>query len=78
MRIGMQTGNTVERLGFESGYAAIKAAGFDAIDWNLDHAVKYSDLINGTFNGTSIFEKPLDEVIEYYAEELAYIRKNGL
>lgn len=78
MRIGMQTGNVVDVLGFEKGYAAIKNAGFDAIDWNLDHAVKYRDLVNGTFKGTSILEKPLFEVIEYYAEELACIRKYGL
>ncbi len=78
MRIGIQSGNTTDWMGFEKGYAAIKNAGFDAIDWNLDHAVKYGDLVNGTFKGTSILEKSLDEVIEYYAEELAVIRKNGL
>ena len=78
MRLGIQTGNVVDVLGFEKGYAAIKNAGFDAIDWNLDHAVKYGDLVNGTFKGTSILENPLDEVIKYYEEELTYIRKYGL
>ena len=72
MRIGIQTGNVVDVFGFEKGYAAIKNAGFDAIDWNLDHAVKYRDLLNGTFKGTSILEKPLCDVIDYYAEELAW------
>jgi len=78
MKIGVQTGNIVDSLGFEKGYAAIKKAGFDAIDWNLDHAVKGSDLRNGTYRGTSILEKSLDKVIAYYAEELSYIRKNDL
>ncbi len=78
MRIGVQTGNVVDILGFEKGYAAIKNAGFDAIDWNLDHAVKWSDLLDGTYMGKSIFEKPIEEVIEYYGEELEVIKKTGL
>ena len=78
IRLGVQTGNVVDVLGFERGYAAIKNAGFAAIDWNLDHAVKYGDLVDGTYRGTSIMEKSIEEVIEYYSEELSYINKNGL
>ncbi len=78
MKIGVQTGNVVDRLGFERGYAAIKAAGFDSIDWSLDHAVKWGDMHNGTYRGKSILEKPLSDVISYYDEEVSYIRKNGL
>ena len=78
MKLCVQTGDVVDRLGFDKGYAAIKNAGFSAVDWNLDHALKESDLEKGTYKGTCIFEKSLDEVIAHYAEELSYIRKYDL
>lgn len=78
MKLCVQTGDVVDRLGFEKGYKAIKDAGFDCVDWNLDHAWKNADIRNGTYLGKSIMEKSLDEVIEYYAEELEVIKKNGL
>ena len=78
MKISIQTGDIVDRLGLETGYAAIKAAGFEAVDWNLDHAWKASDLRAGTHLGKCIFEKPLDEVIKHYEYELNLIKENGL
>ncbi len=78
MKVGIQTGNLVEKLGFERGYAALKEVGFEGIDWNLDHACSGMNLINGTYRGTSILEKSLDEVISFYEEELSIIKKNGL
>jgi len=78
MQVGIQTGNVINRLGFEKGYAALCEAGFGGIDWNLDHACSGADLINGTYRGKSILERPLDEVIAHYEEELSVIRKNDL
>lgn len=78
MKLSVQTGDVVDRIGFEKGYALIKQAGFEAVDWNVDHAWKSSDLVNGTYAGTCIFERPLNEIREHYAEELSYIEKNGL
>ena len=78
MKISVQTGDIVDRLGAEKGYALIKKAGFDAIDWNLDHAWNSSDLRKGTYKGKCIFEKSLPEVTEHYSDEIAIIRANGL
>lgn len=78
MKISIQTGDIVDRLGLKAGYAAIKKAGFEAVDWNIDHAWKGSDLRNGKYRGTCIFEKPIEDVIAYYAKELEIIRKNNL
>lgn len=78
MKISIQTGDIVDRLGLEQGYAAIKETGFEAVDWNLDHAWKGSDLRNGTYRGKCIFEKELNDVIKYYEHELNIIRDNGL
>lgn len=36
MKIGIQTGGILEKLGIEKSFEAIKAAGFDCVDLNLD------------------------------------------
>lgn len=78
MIISMQTGDVVDELGLCEGYKAIADAGFNAVDWNLDHAVKHTDLVNGTYKGKCIFEKDIDEIMAYYGAELAEMKKNGL
>ena len=77
MRISIQDAGTCDTLGFEEGYAAIAKAGFEAIDWNIDHALRAAD-IKALKLGNCIFEKPLEEILAYYDEELSFIRKNGL
>lgn len=84
MKVCIQTGDVIDRVGAEKGYALFKKAGFESIDWNLDHALKidfknYDKVMkNKEYIGTCIFEKSLDEVIEHYSKELAIIRENGL
>ena len=78
MKLCVQTGDVVDRLGLEKGYAAIKEAGFEAIDWNLDHAWHSSDIREKIYRGKCIFEKSLDEVIAHYSQELEIIRANSL
>jgi len=77
MKISVQDAGTCDCLGMEQGYAAIKSAGFDAIDWNIDHALP-TEKIKALQYGNCIFEQPLEEILKYYEEELAIIRKNGL
>lgn len=78
MLVCIQTGDIVDRLGIAEGYKAIKECGFDAVDWNLDHAWRGRDIRELDYEGKSIMEKPLNEVIAYYADELAVIKKNNL
>lgn len=78
MNICIQTGDIVDRLGIKEGYKAIKDAGFGSIDWNLDHAWCSSDYTDENFYGKCVFEKSLEECMEYYKEELEVIRENGL
>ena len=47
MKISIQTGGTIERLGIEAGIEAIAAAGFQAIDLGMDAGYKWEDLVNG-------------------------------
>ena len=78
MKICVQTGDVVDDIGLEEGYSLIKKAGFEGIDWNLDHAWNPSDVRKGIYGGNCIFEKPLDEVILHYDNELEIIKRNKL
>ncbi len=78
MYISVQSGGIVpEWNDMEAGYRMIREAGFDGIDWNLDHAWDRVQVKKGQM-GYCIFQEPLEKVHEYYAQELAIIRKNGL
>ncbi len=79
MKIAIQNGNLPFDFGEEKTYRMIREAGFEAIDWNVDHALKGKVLGAATeLKDLCIFEKELPEVLAHYAEELAEIRKNGL
>lgn len=78
MRISVQNGGIIEHIGAERCYTAIKEAGFTAIDWNLDHGLTPTQIKGLAYAGVSIFERPIQEVLDHYAPELALIRKNGL
>ena len=78
MKISVQNGGIIEHIGAEKCYAAIREAGFTAIDWNLDHGLSGAHIKGLTYAGVSIFERPIEEVLTHYAPELAIIRKNGL
>lgn len=77
MKICIQTGDVIDTVGIDIGYEMFAKAGFEAIDWNLDHAWSNTDVRHGKFSGC-IFEQPLETVIEHYSYELDIIRKNGL
>lgn len=77
MRIAVQDAGACDYWGKEAGYAAIAKAGFEAIDWNIDHGLPTPKIRSLDYRG-NIFEKPLEEVLAYYAEEIAIIKKNGL
>jgi guanine deaminase len=78
MKISVQNGGIIEHVGAEKCYAAIKEAGFTAIDWNLDHGLTPTQIKGLAYAGVSIFERPIQEVLDHYAPELALIRKNGV
>ncbi|MBR2353580.1 MAG: sugar phosphate isomerase/epimerase [Clostridia bacterium] len=79
MKLSVQNGNLNAQFGHEQAYRMIREAGFDAIDWNLDHALTKAMLASATeLRNLCIFEKELPEIHAYYAEELEIIRKNGL
>lgn len=78
MKISVQNGGIIERIGAEKCYASIKEAGFTAIDWNIDHGLSSADIKGLTYAGMSIFERSIKEVIAHYTTELDLIAKYGL
>lgn len=78
MKICIQTGDIIDRVGTKKGYSLIADAGFEAVDWNLDHAWKGIDIHSGDYRGKCIFERELDDVAKFYRDELESIKSNGL
>lgn len=59
----------------EERFGLLAKAGFTAIDLGMSGGANTRNL---DYEGKCIFEKSLDEVIEYYSEIIAAIRKHGL
>ncbi len=77
MNVGVQTGNVVKQFGLETGYAMIREAGFDGIDWNLDQVWNPRETADG-HPAPCIFEEEMPAVRKYFERELAVIGQNGL
>ncbi len=78
MKIAVQSGRTVEELGPATAYKLYKECGFEAIDWNINNSLSVGKIKSGEYKGKCIFEKDMDEILEYYQEELDELKKNGL
>ncbi len=75
MHISVNTAVTnIPELSVDESYGMIAAAGFTAIDMGLGGN---RDLMH-IDEGVCIFEKPIEEVIEFYSANIAAIRKHGL
>ena len=59
-------------------YKMIKEAGFEAIDWNLDHGWTREDVLANGVKAECIFTKEMDEILAYWNDQLNAIRENGL
>lgn len=78
MKISVQTGEVARHFGNEAAYRMIKEAGFEAVDWNLDHAIAPDDIKALRYRGNCIFEKSPEEIAAYWKPELSAIREAGL
>ena len=77
MLISTQNGG-LGRFKPEQYYKMIKEAGFEAIDWNLDHGWDREDVLANGINAECIFTKEMDEILDYWGDQLRAIRQNGL
>ena len=74
--IGVQTKGIIPERTIEDGMAAIRAAGFDRIDFNLDVFLKNSDLYEGRLN--AFFESSLEDLFVYFNQYKVAMEKNKL
>ncbi|MBQ9112422.1 MAG: sugar phosphate isomerase/epimerase [Clostridia bacterium] len=77
MKIGIQSGSSVREIGAEKAYRLFAEAGFETIDWNINDGLP-GKLINSVTYQGNIYEKSVDEIMEYFSYEYEQIRKNGL
>ena len=78
MKICVQDGGLYSVHKYKDAYELMAKAGFEAIDWNVDVELRGADINAGTYIGKTAFEKSVDEILAYYAEELEAIRNAGL
>lgn len=79
MEICTQTNPLAARFGFDEACRMIAEAGFTAIDWGIDRAWHFDDLLTApTLSGHCIFERPIDEILAHFAEEIASAKRWGL
>lgn len=77
MKICVQDGGLFSVKGIQDTFKIIREAGFEAIDWNIDVALKGNIIEAGDFED-NIFLKSEKEIDAYFAPELAAIREAGL
>lgn len=59
-------------------YKLIKDSGFDAVDWNIDHAWTRADVLENGVKAKCVFTEDMETVLAYWKEHLDAIRENGL
>ena len=74
MKIGVQTSGVVDVFGVEKGYAMIREAGFQTIDWDIFDSYD----VNTAYRGEGKSELTADKMEKMFQEEVSAIVKNGL
>ena len=80
MLLSVQTEGLISQFGVREGYKMIADAGFQAVDWNIDHAWNNRGVLERK-NGKvvrCIFDQPMEEIFDFYREELDAMKENGL
>lgn len=76
MHIGVQTKGIIPEKSIDNGFAMIRRAGFDRIDFNLDCFLKNSDLYEGKVN--AFFDSSVDDLITYFLQYRVAMEKYGI
>lgn len=76
IHIGVQTKGIVLEQGIEKGFATIRRAGFDQVDFNLDVFLTNTDLYAGKVN--RFFDYDLDAMVDFFLQYRVAMEKNGI
>lgn len=77
MLISVQNGG-LERFSPKVYYKMIKDAGFEAVDWNIDHGWDRKQVIENGSKAATVFTKEMDEILAHWEDQLSAIKENGL
>lgn len=72
MKISVQTGGILDEHGIDEGFRLIGEAGFDCVDFNIDHCLSYGDIVN--HRNAGFFDLPDNEIfaqLQVYADAAA-------
>lgn len=62
MKKCVQTGSILEQFGIDDGFRMIHEAGFDGVDFNIDHTLPYDVIVNG--GSVPLYDAGEDALIE--------------
>ena len=62
MKIAVQTGGILDHFGIDEGFRIIKEAGFDAVDFNIDHCLSGYNIKNNICE--SVLDRSIPEILE--------------
>ena len=62
LKIGVQTAPVIDVFGPEKGFQMIGEAGFDVVDFNVDHYMTGQEIRTGAFSG--FFDQDMDSILE--------------
>lgn len=74
--IGVQTGGLTQLYGVDGAYRAVKEAGFDAVDVNLDELMTYQDIWNKRH--VAVFDAEGEEMLRYFKPWKDAAEKHGI
>ncbi len=74
MEICMQVGGLLERYGMEKTCEMIADAGFTAVELKFDHAWNNGNVSKGILPTKNIFESPIEDIIEFYKNDLEILK----
>lgn len=62
MKLCVQTGSILDRYGIDEGFRMIRQAGFDGVDFNIDHSLPYEVIASG--GSVPLYDGGVEALIE--------------
>ena len=60
-KIGVQTSAILDNVGIDEGFRLIHEAGFDCVDFNIDHCMTGKEIVSGEFSG--FFDQDMEQIL---------------
>lgn len=77
LKIGVQTANILDAFGIDKGFEMIRDAGFDCVDFNIDHCLPGGKIVKGEVHG-SFFDQTDEEIKAFFAPYVEAAKKYGI